>query len=191
MNMVEWNPACRSTRALHFCGQESLEAAVTWLSDHADDTGLDEPLLVPKVLSIIWHQTGLHCITATIAVLTGHDIAAINPPRNAMQRIHVHGVNIPSPQQHSSPIFDCHRMLSLPLTSCLTTCKLCVCLMQTEPKKKLTSEEAAQQAEELRKRIKAKNQVCWSDSNAQTCFGMPVGGTCLRLLSIEQLTCVT
>ncbi len=115
MNMVEWNPACRSTRALHFCGQESLEAAVTWLSDHADDTGLDEPLLVPKVLSIIWHQTGLHCITATIAVLTGHDIAAINPPRNAMQRIHVHGVNIPSPQQYSSPIFDCHRMLSLPV----------------------------------------------------------------------------
>lgn len=49
---------CRSTRALHFCGQESLEAAVTWLSDHADDTGLDEPLLVPKVSSIIWHQTG-------------------------------------------------------------------------------------------------------------------------------------
>ncbi|KAL0052845.1 hypothetical protein WJX82_008485 [Trebouxia sp. C0006] len=68
--------ANKSTRALHFCGQESLEAAVTWLSDHADDTGLDEPLLVPK----------------------------------------------------------------------------------TEPKKKLTSEEAAQQAEELRKRIKAKNQ---------------------------------
>ena len=26
-----------------------MEAAVTWLSDHADDTGLDEPLLVPKV----------------------------------------------------------------------------------------------------------------------------------------------
>jgi len=49
---------------------------VTWLSDHADDTGLDEPLLVPKVLSIIWHQTGLHGTTATIAVLTGHDIAA-------------------------------------------------------------------------------------------------------------------
>ena len=40
---------CRATRALHFCGQETMEAAVTWLSDHADDTGLDEPLLVPKV----------------------------------------------------------------------------------------------------------------------------------------------
>lgn len=34
------------------------------------------------------------------------------------------------------------------------------CGVQTEPKKKLTPEEAAQQAEELRKRIKAKNQVC-------------------------------
>jgi len=48
--------------------------------------------------------------------------------------------------------------------------------MQTEPKKKLTSEEAAQQAEELRKRIKAKNQVCWAVSNAQTCFGIPLVG---------------
>ena len=38
---------------------------------------------------------------------------------------------------------------------------VCTCLLavQTEPKKKLTPEEAAQQAEELRKRIKAKNQV--------------------------------
>lgn len=68
--------ANKATRALHFCGQESLEAAVTWLTEHEEDTGLDEPLLVPK----------------------------------------------------------------------------------TEPKKKLTPEEAAQQAEELRKRIKAKNQ---------------------------------
>ena len=33
------------------------------------------------------------------------------------------------------------------------------CLLQTEPKKKLTPEEAAQAAEELRKKIKAKNQV--------------------------------
>jgi len=40
---------------------------VTWLSDHADDTGLDEPLLVPKVLLIIWHQAELRCTTATIA----------------------------------------------------------------------------------------------------------------------------
>ena len=32
-------------------------------------------------------------------------------------------------------------------------------LLQTEPKKKLTAEEAAQAAEELRKKIKAKNQV--------------------------------
>jgi len=63
--------------------------------------------------------------------------------------------------------------------------------MQTEPKKKLTSEEAAQQAEELRKRIKAKNQVCWVASNAHSCFGIPLGGTCSKLPSIEQLTCVT
>ena len=34
--------------------------------------------------------------------------------------------------------------------------------MQTEPKKKLTPEEAAQAAEELRKKIKAKNQVIHS-----------------------------
>lgn len=67
---------------------------MTWLSDHADDTGLDEPLLVPKVLSIIW-QTGFHCTTATIAVLIGHDMAAINP--HAMQRVYVYGVNITSP----------------------------------------------------------------------------------------------
>lgn len=33
------------------------------------------------------------------------------------------------------------------------------CLLQTEPKKKLTPEEAAQAAEDLRKKIKAKNQV--------------------------------
>lgn len=39
----------RATRALHFCGQESLEAAVTWLAQHEEDTGLDKPLLVPKV----------------------------------------------------------------------------------------------------------------------------------------------
>lgn len=39
----------RSTHALHFCGQESLEAAVTWLAQHEEDAGLDEPLLVPKV----------------------------------------------------------------------------------------------------------------------------------------------
>ena len=43
--------AFRSTRALHFCGQESLEAAVTWLAQHEEDTGLDEPLLIPKVTS--------------------------------------------------------------------------------------------------------------------------------------------
>ena len=32
-------------------------------------------------------------------------------------------------------------------------------MLQVEPKKKLTAEEAAEQAEALRKRIKAKNQV--------------------------------
>lgn len=63
--------------------------------------------------------------------------------------------------------------------------------MQMEPKKKLTPEEAAQQAEELRKRIKAKNQVCWVDSNAQTGFGIPLGGTCIKLPSVERLACVT
>lgn len=68
--------ANKATRALHFCGQESLEAAVTWLAQHEEDTGLDEPLLIPK----------------------------------------------------------------------------------TKPKKKLTQEEAAQAAEDLRKKIKAKNQ---------------------------------
>ncbi|KAL3157720.1 hypothetical protein ABBQ32_012149 [Trebouxia sp. C0010 RCD-2024] len=68
--------ANKATRALHFCGQESLEAAVTWLAQHEEDTGLDEPLLIPK----------------------------------------------------------------------------------TQPKKKLTPEEAAQAAEDLRKKIKAKNQ---------------------------------
>lgn len=33
------------------------------------------------------------------------------------------------------------------------------CGLQTKPKKKLTQEEAAQAAEDLRKKIKAKNQV--------------------------------
>ena len=60
---------------------------MTWLSDHADDTGLDEPLLVPKVFSVIWYEIGLRCTTATIAVLTGHDIAAINP--HSLQSFHV------------------------------------------------------------------------------------------------------
>ena len=41
------------------------------------------------------------------------------------------------------------------------------CGVQTEPKKKLTPEEAAQQAEELRKRIKAKNQVCLASYHAK------------------------
>ena len=38
--------------------------------------------------------------------------------------------------------------------------RLSFLVAQTEPKKKLTPEEAAQAAEELRRKIKAKNQVC-------------------------------
>lgn len=41
--------------------------------------------------------------------------------------------------------------------------------MQTEPKKKLTPEEAAQAAEELRKKIKAKNQVSHNMSVSCIC----------------------
>ena len=43
---------CRATRALHFCGTDTLEGAITWLTEHEEDTGLDEPLLVPKVISV-------------------------------------------------------------------------------------------------------------------------------------------
>lgn len=42
-------------------------------------------------------------------------------------------------------------------------------ILQTEPKKKLTPEEAAQAAEELRKKIKAKNQVNYSLLVLYTC----------------------
>lgn len=41
--------------------------------------------------------------------------------------------------------------------------------MQTQPKKKLTPEEAAQAAEDLRKKIKAKNQVCLQVPSAVFC----------------------
>ena len=38
----------RATRALHFSGGEALDAALTWLADHAEDADLDEEVLVPR-----------------------------------------------------------------------------------------------------------------------------------------------
>jgi UBA/TS-N domain len=38
----------RATRALHFTGNHSLEAAIDWIVQHSEDAGIDEPLLVPK-----------------------------------------------------------------------------------------------------------------------------------------------
>lgn len=42
-------PAARATRALYHSGGSSMEAAVGWLEEHAEDANIDEPLLVPKV----------------------------------------------------------------------------------------------------------------------------------------------
>ena len=44
-------PEHRATRGLHFAGG-SLDGAVDWLSKHADDADIDEPLLVPKVRTL-------------------------------------------------------------------------------------------------------------------------------------------
>mmetsp|Transcript_9192 Transcript_9192/g.30306 ORF Transcript_9192/g.30306 Transcript_9192/m.30306 type:complete len:441 (-) Transcript_9192:83-1405(-) len=38
----------RCRRALHATGTDSLEQAVAWLAEHAEDADIDEPLLVPK-----------------------------------------------------------------------------------------------------------------------------------------------
>ena len=38
----------RASRALHFSGGEALDAALTWLADHAEDADLDEEVLVPR-----------------------------------------------------------------------------------------------------------------------------------------------
>lgn len=42
------HPKCRAVRALHGTGTDSVEAAVTWLEQHGEDTDIDMPLLVPK-----------------------------------------------------------------------------------------------------------------------------------------------
>jgi uncharacterized UBP type Zn finger protein len=38
----------RALRALHFSGNSSLEGAINWLEEHAEDADLDQPLLIPK-----------------------------------------------------------------------------------------------------------------------------------------------
>ncbi|KDD72081.1 hypothetical protein H632_c3895p0, partial [Helicosporidium sp. ATCC 50920] len=38
----------RAIRALHFSGNASVEAAVAWLADHAEDADVDEELLIAK-----------------------------------------------------------------------------------------------------------------------------------------------
>lgn len=40
----------RAVRALHFSGNSTLEGAINWLEQHAEDADLDEPLLLPKSL---------------------------------------------------------------------------------------------------------------------------------------------
>ncbi|KAJ7980538.1 UBX domain-containing protein 1 [Quillaja saponaria] len=40
-------PAARATRALHYSGNASLEAAVNWVADHENDANIDEMPLVP------------------------------------------------------------------------------------------------------------------------------------------------
>ncbi|KAL3506416.1 hypothetical protein ACH5RR_031798 [Cinchona calisaya] len=40
-------PKARATRALHFCGNASLEAAVNWVVEHESDPDIDEMPLVP------------------------------------------------------------------------------------------------------------------------------------------------
>jgi len=38
----------RAIRAIYSSGGESVDAAIAWVADHENDTGLDEPLMVPK-----------------------------------------------------------------------------------------------------------------------------------------------
>ncbi|KAM7465838.1 hypothetical protein LguiB_013400 [Lonicera macranthoides] len=40
-------PKARSTRALHYCGNASLEAAANWIVEHENDVDIDEMPLVP------------------------------------------------------------------------------------------------------------------------------------------------
>ncbi|KAG1370107.1 chromatin assembly factor 1 subunit A-B [Cocos nucifera] len=40
-------PTARATRALHFSGNISLEAAINWVADHEDDPDIDQMPLVP------------------------------------------------------------------------------------------------------------------------------------------------
>ena len=73
--------AFRATRALHFCGQESLEAAVTWLAQHEEDTGLDEPLLVPKVS--VW-QRPTACLERVPSAHLAQDLLIICAPSSGV-----------------------------------------------------------------------------------------------------------
>ncbi|XP_010929798.1 uncharacterized protein [Elaeis guineensis] len=40
-------PTARATRALHFSGNSSLEAAINWVADHEDDPDIDQMPMVP------------------------------------------------------------------------------------------------------------------------------------------------
>ncbi|XP_072960519.1 uncharacterized protein [Typha angustifolia] len=42
-------PTARATRALHYSGNSSIEAAINWVAEHEDDSDIDEMPLVPVI----------------------------------------------------------------------------------------------------------------------------------------------
>nr|XP_023912676.1 ubiquitin-associated and SH3 domain-containing protein B-like [Quercus suber] len=53
-------PRPRATRALHFSGNSSLEAAIEWVIDHENDSDIDQmPLLREHALMLISLSTFL------------------------------------------------------------------------------------------------------------------------------------
>jgi uncharacterized UBP type Zn finger protein len=53
----------RSRRALYHTGTDSVEVAVNWATEHAEDADADAPLLVPKN-KIVRPQTSVACFGA-------------------------------------------------------------------------------------------------------------------------------
>lgn len=71
---------CRATRALHFSGGDSLEGAITWLTEHEEDAGLDEPLLVPKVCLLSHLHASVSLASACVLQVQEHVLPWCPPP---------------------------------------------------------------------------------------------------------------
>ena len=58
---------------LHFSGNSTLEGAINWVEEHAEDADIDEPLLVDKADAVRSHPCVLHSFWAIVRnIVQGH-----------------------------------------------------------------------------------------------------------------------